>query len=76
MSKKIKTRIYGHDKTIHRTNHLDIETDKKGNVIMVWFRCQPLPFIQVRSSARIGFPVFTKLHAVVVEDAEPTNSND
>ena len=36
--------IYGHNKTIHRTKKLNIEVDKKGNVVAVWFRCMPLPF--------------------------------
>lgn len=36
--------IYGHDKTIHRTELLNIEVDKDGNVVSVWFRCMALPF--------------------------------
>lgn len=36
--------IYGYNKTIHGTQHLDIEIDKKGNVVSVWFRCSALPF--------------------------------
>lgn len=35
--------IYGH-KTIHGTQHLDVEIDKKGRVVSVWFRCAALPF--------------------------------
>jgi hypothetical protein len=38
--------VYGHNKTIHGTTHLDIELDKEGNVVAVWFRCMPLPFRQ------------------------------
>lgn len=37
--------IYGHDKTIHRTTALDVET-YKGKVVSVWFRCMALPFQQ------------------------------
>ena len=37
--------IYGHDKTIHGTTHLDVET-KDGEVVSVWFRCMGLPFVQ------------------------------
>jgi len=39
-----RTMLYGRDKTIHRTGHLDIETDREGRVVSVWFRCMPLPF--------------------------------
>ncbi len=42
--------IYGHDRTIHRSGHLDVETDDNGNVVAVWFRCLSLPFKQVRTS--------------------------
>lgn len=45
-SKKTPTRTYGHDQTIHQTGHVDVEVDKRGNVVAVWFRCQPLPFRQ------------------------------
>jgi hypothetical protein len=38
--------IYGHDKTIHGTEHLDVEVDKHGQVVAVWFRCMALPFEQ------------------------------
>lgn len=39
-------RYYGGDQTIHRTGYVDVETDSKGRVVSVWFRCQPLPFKQ------------------------------
>jgi hypothetical protein len=42
-----KVRFYGRDKTIHQTTELDVETDKNGKVVAVWFRCQALPFQQV-----------------------------
>jgi hypothetical protein len=35
---------YGHDKTIHRTKILNVEVDKNGRVVSVWFRCMALPF--------------------------------
>lgn len=38
--------IYGHDKTIHRTNEVNVEVDKNGKVVSVWFRCILLPFDQ------------------------------
>lgn len=40
----MKTMIYGHNNTIHRTKLLNVEVDKKGKVVSVWFRCMPLPF--------------------------------
>jgi hypothetical protein len=42
----INERVYGHDATIHQNESLDVEVDKDGNVVAVWFRCQPLPFRQ------------------------------
>lgn len=38
--------IYGHSGTVHRTTHLDVETDYEGRVVSVWFRCIMLPFKQ------------------------------
>lgn len=38
-------RVYGFDKTIHRNEVLDVEV-RHGEVVAVWFRCQPLPFNQ------------------------------
>lgn len=35
--------IYGLDKTIHSTNHIDVEVHN-GKVVAVWFRCMPLEF--------------------------------
>ncbi len=40
--------IYGHNNTIHHTSYLDVETDKAGNVVSVWFRCMKLPFKQTK----------------------------
>jgi hypothetical protein len=43
----IKSRTYGGTGTIHRTGYLDVETDRTGTVVAVWFRCQMLPFRQM-----------------------------
>ena len=70
-------RVYGFDKTIHATEHLDVETDKDGHVVAVWFRCQPLPFLQfgvAKSRAEEMTRMYEDataipaLHAVSVED--------
>lgn len=45
MTKKF---IYGRNNTIHSTKFLHIETDWKGQVVSVWFRCLALPFKQVK----------------------------
>lgn len=45
--KKTKTNHYGNDKTIHQNTLLDIETNSKGEVVSVWFRCHPVPYKQV-----------------------------
>jgi len=47
-----KERRYGGDRTIHRNNAVDVEVDKDGNVVSVWFRCQPIPFNQSLSDDR------------------------
>ena len=40
------SRYYGDGGTIHTSTDLDVEVDPKGQVVAVWFRCQPLPFNQ------------------------------
>lgn len=47
--------IYGHDKTIHQTNHLDVEVDENGQVVAVWFRCIMLPFKQAEADENRAF---------------------
>ena len=42
-----KERFYGGDGTIHNTTHVDVEVDKRGHVVAVWFRCEPLRYRQV-----------------------------
>ena len=37
--------IYGHDRTWHHTQQIDVEVHN-GKVVAVWFRCMPLPFRQ------------------------------
>lgn len=43
--------VNGEQRTIHGTEHLDVETDHDGNVVAVWFRCSMLPFEQVAVGA-------------------------
>lgn len=46
-------RFYGGDHTIHGGTALDVEVDRFGNVVAVWFRCKPLQFKQsTANSAR------------------------
>jgi hypothetical protein len=37
---------YGDDRTIHKTGMVNVELDKNGKVVSVWFRCMCLPFDQ------------------------------
>lgn len=37
---------YGDEGTIHRTGVVNVELDKHGRVVAVWFRCAMLPFTQ------------------------------
>ena len=37
--------MYGGDKTIHQSEHVDVEVHN-GKVVAVWFRCLPLKFRQ------------------------------
>lgn len=39
-------RVYGHDRTMHRNEELNVEVNGHGKVVAVWFRCQSLPFEQ------------------------------
>lgn len=40
--------VRGEQRTIHGSEHLDVEVDDKGRVVAVWFRCACLPFKQVQ----------------------------
>jgi hypothetical protein len=42
---EVEGRMYGGTGTIHRTGYVDVETHN-GQVVAVWFRCQPLDFEQ------------------------------
>jgi len=74
--KKPKLTTYGHDQTIHGTHLVDVETDKDGKVVSVWFRCMALKFEQCTvgpDRARAMTEMykenkFPNIHAVVVED--------
>lgn len=37
---------YGYDRTIHQTGEVNVELDKDGKVVSVWYRCRTLPFTQ------------------------------
>jgi hypothetical protein len=39
-------RYYGGDGTVHGNGEVNVELDRWGRVVAVWFRCQPLPFTQ------------------------------
>lgn len=67
--------IYGHNKTIHKTNMVNVELDKLGNVVSVWFRCMPLPFDSIvveneraESMNRMYKKTLPKILAIEVED--------
>ena len=38
---------YGSNNTFHRDEEVDVEVDKNGKVVSVWFRCMQLPFKQI-----------------------------
>lgn len=38
--------FYGGDKTWHNTGTVDVQLNKDGDVVAVWFRCRMLPFTQ------------------------------
>ena len=46
--RKPQTRVYGLDRTIHQTEHVDVEIGPDGHVAAVWFRCSVLPFEETR----------------------------
>jgi hypothetical protein len=39
-------RLYGGDGTIHQTSEVNVELDKNGKVVSVWYRCQLIAFTQ------------------------------
>lgn len=68
-------RYYGNGGTIHRTEKLNVELDKTGKVVAVWFRCQPLPFDQsiaddsrAKEMNRMYETPMCELHGVDVKD--------
>jgi len=40
--------FYGGDRTWHSTGTVDVQLNKEGDVVAVWFRCKMLPFTQSR----------------------------
>lgn len=38
--------FYGGNGTIHSTGTVDVQLNKNGDVVAVWFRCRMLPFTQ------------------------------
>jgi hypothetical protein len=69
--------IYGHNGTIHGTQKVNVEIDRTGRVVSVWFRCCALPFDQtvvgidratemLTMSARVNAQV--KLNAVDIDN--------
>lgn len=47
-------REYGGAGTIHSTERVDVEVTADGDVVAVWFRCQPLPFKESFASTTRG----------------------
>jgi len=69
-------RTYGHDGTIHDSEHVDVEVDSGGKVVAVWFRCMALPFRQsvaddFRADQMRGHPIKIKLKAMQYDDDIP-----
>ncbi len=67
---------YGHDGTIHDSEHIDVEVDNTGRVVAVWFRCMALPFTQsvaddFRADQMRGHYSKIKLKAVQYDDGLP-----
>jgi hypothetical protein len=61
------TRYYGGEGTINAARDLDVEVDRHGNVVSVWFRNQPLPFRQRRVDAHRAFDMRMPVHRAGVE---------
>jgi len=45
-AEKPQENFYGGDGTIHNTGTVDVQLNKDGDVVAVWFRCRMLPFTQ------------------------------
>jgi hypothetical protein len=70
------TRYYGDGGTIHHSIGVDVEISKSGEVVSVWFRCQPLPFqstvvddIRVDEMRKMYVGLNCELHGVEIKDA-------
>lgn len=48
--------FYGGDKTWHDTGVVDVQLNKEGQVVAVWFRCRMLPFTESRKYTRDSVP--------------------
>lgn len=74
LAEEAGNRFYGLNGTIHGTTHLDVEVDAEGKVRAVWFRCQLLPFRQVKARGLLACDDEynrLELHGVEVRDVGP-----
>lgn len=55
-TEKPKEDFYGGDGTIHQTGHVDVQLNKDGDVVAVWFRCRMLPFEQSTKYTKDSLP--------------------
>lgn len=53
---KTDDNFYGGDGTWHQTGHVDVQLNKKGEVVAVWFRCRMLPFRESREYTKESTP--------------------
>lgn len=62
--------FYGGDGTWHQTGHVDVQLNKKGEVVAVWFRCRMLPFRESREFTADGVPTQGEgsIKGIVFED--------
>lgn len=59
-------RFYGDGLTIHGSTELDVEVFN-GDVVAVWFRCQRLPFIQVKVQQGRAYEMTTPQRLPVIK---------
>jgi hypothetical protein len=68
----VKENFYGGDGTIHQSGHVDVQLDRDGNVVAVWFRCAMLPFnesiVDDEYAAQVAGANPARIKGVVFED--------
>lgn len=62
--------FYGGDKTLHNTGTVDVQLNKDGDVVAVWFRCRMLPFTQSLTAGELPKQGHGSIKGIIFEGDE------